>query len=161
MSAALRDIPVKDINGAPRSLRDYSGKVLLVVNVASKCGLTPQYSALEQLYRDKKSRGLEVLGFPANDFAGQEPGTEAEIADFCSTNYDISFPMFSKIKVTGQETHALYRELTSAQPKAQGDPVDLRTGNIAMTIMMTQDGFAMTGTLSTAFCSCSTCQDTI
>ena len=126
MSAALRDIPVNDIKGAPRSLRDYSGKVLLVVNVASKCGLTPQYSALEQLYRDKKSRGLEVLGFPANDFAGQEPGTEAEIADFCSTNYDISFPMFSKIKVTGQETHALYRELTSAQPKAQGDPDDFR-----------------------------------
>src|SRR5262245_34715773 len=122
MSAAIRDIPVNDIDGKPRSLADFSGKVLLVVNVASKCGLTPQYAALEKLYRDRNERGLEVLGFPANDFAGQEPGTEAEIADFCRTNYDVSFPMFSKIAITGTATHPLYRELTSAQPKAQGDP---------------------------------------
>ena len=84
--------------------------------------LQPQYAALEKLYRDKKDRGLEVLGFPANDFAGQEPGTEAEIAEFCRLNYDVTFPMFSKIAVTGPATHALYRELTSAQPRAQGDP---------------------------------------
>jgi glutathione peroxidase len=122
MSAAIRDIPVNDIGGKPRSLGDFSGKVLLVVNVASKCGLTPQYAALEKLYRDKKDRGLEVLGFPANDFAGQEPGTEAEIADFCHSNYDVSFPMFSKIAVTGPAMHPLYRELTSAQPQAEGDP---------------------------------------
>jgi glutathione peroxidase len=121
MGAAIRDIPLSDIRGQNRTLGDFAGKVLLVVNVASKCGLTPQYTALEQLYRDKKSRGLEVLGFPANDFAGQEPGTEAEIAEFCSTNYDVSFPMFAKIAVTGDHAHALYRELTSAQPKAQGD----------------------------------------
>ena len=124
--ANLQDIPVESITGEPRTLRDYTGKVLLVVNVASKCGLTPQYEGLESLYRTYRDRGLEVLGFPANDFMGQEPGSEKEIADFCKTSYDVTFPMFSKIKVTGHETHALYRELTSAQPKAQGDPDDFR-----------------------------------
>jgi glutathione peroxidase len=122
MAAAIREIPVTDIRGQRRTLGDYAGKVLLVVNVASKCGLTPQYSALEQLYRDRKGRGLEILGFPANDFAGQEPGTDAEIAEFCSLNYDVSFPMFSKIAVTGDQAHPLYRELTSARPRAEGDP---------------------------------------
>ena len=108
MGAAIRNIPLSDISGHSRTLGDFAGKVLLVVNVASKCGLTPQYTALEQLYRDKKGRGLEVLGFPANDFAGQEPGTEAEIADFCSTNYDVTFPLFAKIEVNGAGTHPLY-----------------------------------------------------
>ena len=121
MTTAIQDIPVQDIRGAPSSLADYRGKVLLVVNVASKCGLTPQYEGLEKLYRDKHARGLEVLGFPANDFAGQEPGSEAEIADFCRTTYDITFPMFAKIAVTGANTHPLYRELIKAQPSPQGD----------------------------------------
>lgn len=118
---SIRDIPLKDITGAPRKLADYAGKVLLVVNVASKCGLTPQYEALERLYRDRRGRGLEVLGFPANDFAGQEPGTDAEIATFCQSTFDVSFPMFSKIAVTGDATHPLYRELTRAAPPVQGD----------------------------------------
>jgi glutathione peroxidase len=126
MTTAIQDIPVQDIRGEPSSLNDYRGKVLLVVNVASKCGLTPQYEGLEKLYRDKHSRGLEVLGFPANDFAGQEPGSEAEIADFCRTTYDVTFPMFAKIAVTGANTHPLYRELIKAQPSAQGDAEGFR-----------------------------------
>jgi len=126
MNRALSNIPVKDIDGNERSLGEYDGKVLLVVNVASKCGLTPQYEGLEKLYRDAKSRGLEVLGFPANDFAGQEPGSEAEIADFCHTNYDVTFPMFAKIAVTGEKTHPLYRELIREAPPIQGDADDFR-----------------------------------
>ncbi|NEL80118.1 MAG: glutathione peroxidase, partial [Xanthomonas perforans] len=100
MSQTLYDIPVARIDGEPATLADYRGKVLLVVNVASKCGLTPQYEGLQALYRDKQAQGLEVLGFPANDFNGQEPGSEAEIAQFCQLTYDVSFPMFSKIAVT-------------------------------------------------------------
>lgn len=121
MSTALYDIPVQQIDGAPSSLGNYRGKVLLVVNVASKCGLTPQYTGLETLYQQKHDKGLEVLGFPANNFKGQEPGTEAEIVEFCSTNYDVHFPLFSKISVLGEDRHPLYNELTSAQPAATGD----------------------------------------
>ncbi|NIK52110.1 glutathione peroxidase [Xanthomonas arboricola] len=121
MSQTLYDIPVARIDGEPATLADYRGKVLLVVNVASKCGLTPQYEGLQALYRDKQAQGLEVLGFPANDFKGQEPGSEAEIAQFCQLTYDVSFPMFSKIAVTGAETHPLYQALTSARPQATGD----------------------------------------
>lgn len=91
MSQTLYDIPVARIDGEPATLADYRGKVLLVVNVASKCGLTPQYESLEALYRDKQAQGLEVLGFPANDFKGQEPGSEAEIAQFCQLTYDVTF----------------------------------------------------------------------
>jgi len=118
MPDAIYDIPVKTIDGAPASLRDYAGKVLLVVNVASKCGLTPQYDGLEKLYRDKKDEGLVVLGFPANNFRGQEPGTNEEIASFCSTSYGVDFPMFEKIDVVGPEQHPLYAALTAAQPQA-------------------------------------------
>ncbi|WP_115557184.1 glutathione peroxidase [Xanthomonas campestris] len=121
MSQSIHDIPVTDINGGATSLAAYRGKVLLVVNVASKCGLTPQYEGLEALYRDKQAQGLEVLGFPANDFNGQEPGSEAEIAQFCQLTYDVTFPLFSKIAVTGTEIHPLYQALTSAQPQATGD----------------------------------------
>ncbi|MBB3813265.1 glutathione peroxidase [Xanthomonas arboricola] len=121
MSQTLYDIPVARIDGEPATLADYRGKVLLVVNVASKCGLTPQYESLEALYRDKQAQGLEVLGFPANDFKGQEPDSEAEIAQFCQLTYDVTFPMFSKIAVTGAEIHPLYQQLTSAQPQATGD----------------------------------------
>ena len=116
MTAALYDIPLKTIAGAPAALGQYAGKVLLVVNVASKCGLTPQYAGLEALYERYRDERLVVLGFPANDFAGQEPGTNEEIQAFCRTNYSVEFPMFEKIAVTGEGQHPLYRALTSAKP---------------------------------------------
>jgi glutathione peroxidase len=121
MAASVYDIPVKKIDGTDSSLADYRNKVLLVVNVASKCGLTPQYTGLESLYQNKRSAGLEVLGFPANNFRGQEPGTDAEIQDFCSTSYDVHFPLFSKVSVVGDDQHPLYSQLTQAQPAAIGD----------------------------------------
>jgi glutathione peroxidase len=121
MTTSLYDIPLKQIDGAAGSLAAYRGKVLLVVNVASKCGLTPQYTGLESLYQSKRAAGLEVLGFPANNFKGQEPGSDAEIREFCSTSYDIHFPLFSKISVLGEDQHPLYAELTRAQPAAIGD----------------------------------------
>jgi glutathione peroxidase len=112
---------LKQIDGSAGSLGAYGGKVLLVVNVASKCGLTPQYKGLESLYQDKRALGLEVLGFPANNFKGQEPGSDAEINSFCSINYDVHFPLFSKISVLGEDQHPLYAQLTAAQPAAIGD----------------------------------------
>ncbi|MDB5847329.1 MAG: glutathione peroxidase subfamily protein [Rhodoferax sp.] len=118
---SIYPISVNRIDGSADTLASYSGKVLLVVNVASKCGLTPQYEGLEKLYKDKRAQGLEVLGFPANDFKGQEPGTEAEITEFCSLTYGVDFPMFSKISVVGENRHPLYEALTEAQPKAIGD----------------------------------------
>ncbi len=118
MSESLEQIPVKGIDGKPSSLGNYGGKVRLVVNVASKCGLTPQYEALEALYRKYKDKGFEVLAFPANEFGAQEPGTEDEIKEFCSTKYDVTFPMFSKIVVKGEGQHPLYQSLTKAQPEA-------------------------------------------
>jgi glutathione peroxidase len=121
MTASVMDIPVARIDGAPATLGDFGGEVLLVVNVASKCGLTPQYEALEALYREKHGEGFEVLGFPANEFMSQEPGTEAEIADFCSVTYDVTFPMFSKIVVKGEGKHPLYQALTAAKAETVGD----------------------------------------
>ncbi len=121
MTQTLQSIPLKKIDGAQTTLAEYGGKVLLVVNVASKCGLTPQYEGLEKLYRSKRADGLEVLGFPANNFKGQEPGTEKEIMEFCSLTYNVDFPMFSKISVKGDDQHPLYAALTRAQPTAQGD----------------------------------------
>jgi glutathione peroxidase len=123
MAEKLYDIPLKRIDGTPTRLDAFRGKVLLVVNVASKCGLTPQYAGLEKLYQAKRAQGLEILGFPANDFGAQEPGTDAEIATFCSTSYEVSFPMFSKITVTGAGKHALYNNLISAQPQQLGAEV--------------------------------------
>jgi glutathione peroxidase len=120
MSTSVYDIPVQSITGESTSLAAYRGKVLLVVNVASKCGLTPQYDALEKLYARFKQSGLVVLGFPANDFAGQEPGSNEEIATFCQATFGVDFPMFSKIAVTGAGTHPLYSALIAAQPKAAG-----------------------------------------
>jgi glutathione peroxidase len=120
MPQPLYDIPVKRIDGTDTRLDAFRGKVLLIVNVASKCGLTPQYEGLERLYEAKRAQGFEILGFPANDFAGQEPGTEAEIASFCSTTYDVQFPLFSKIAVKGNAQHPLYRTLTAAKPEALG-----------------------------------------
>ena len=118
----IAEIPLKKIDGSAATLGDYAGKVLLVVNVASKCGLTPQYDGLEALYADKKDAGLVVLGFPANDFAGQEPGTDGEIADFCRSTFGVDFPMFSKIAVTGAERHPLYGALVAARPQATQNP---------------------------------------
>ena len=120
MPASLYEIPVETIAGQPTSLGAYRGKVLLVVNVASKCGLTKQYDALEKLYARFKDQGLVVLGFPANDFGAQEPGSNEEIATFCASKFGVDFPMFSKIAVTGPATHPLYKELIAEQPKADG-----------------------------------------
>jgi glutathione peroxidase len=114
MATAIRDIPLKTITGADASLADYAGQVLLVVNTASKCGLTPQYEGLEALYRKYRGQGFQVLGFPSNDFAGQEPGSETEIAEFCQLTYDVDFPMFGKIRVVGPDKHPLYQALTEA-----------------------------------------------
>ena len=112
---SIHDFAVKDIDGREVPLADYRGQVLLVVNVASKCGFTRQYAGLEKLYQAHKDRGLAVLGFPANDFLGQEPGTEAEIKSFCSLTYGVTFPMFSKISVKGKAIHPLYAFLTSME----------------------------------------------
>ncbi|KAF7598043.1 MAG: glutathione peroxidase [Candidatus Dactylopiibacterium carminicum] len=117
----LYDIPLQRIDGTPTTLAAFRGKVLLVVNVASKCGLTPQYAGLEKLYEDKRAQGLEVLGFPANNFKAQEPGTEAEIAEFCKLTYDVQFPLFAKLSVLGADQHPLYAALTAAQPQSTGD----------------------------------------
>src|ERR1022692_5262850 len=116
MSTSVYDIPVKKITGEDTSLAEFKGKVLLVVNVASKCGLTPQYEGLEKIYEQYKGQGLVVAGFPANDFKSQEPGTEDEIQAFCTTNYGVTFPMFSKITVVGAEKHPLYAALIAAKP---------------------------------------------
>jgi glutathione peroxidase len=116
----LQQIPLQTIDGKPASLGDYAGKVLLVVNTASKCGLTPQYAGLETLYTRYREQGLEVLGFPSNDFAGQEPGSNEDIASFCELNYSVDFPLFSKVKVVGQQKHPLYASLIAEQPKALG-----------------------------------------
>jgi glutathione peroxidase len=117
----IASIPLTRIDGSTDSLANHKGKVLLVVNVASKCGLTPQYEGLEALYKARKDQGFEVLGFPANDFGAQEPGSHEEIAEFCSLNYGVSFPLFAKADVTGEGKQPLYRELTAAVPTKQGD----------------------------------------
>lgn len=121
MTASAYNIPVKTIDGTETTLNQYQGKVLLIVNVASKCGLTPQYEGLEQLYKDKKDQGLEILGFPANNFLEQEPGSDEEIQQFCSLNYQVDFPLFSKISVAGDSKHPLYQALTAAVPEREGE----------------------------------------
>ena len=121
MTQSVYHIPVQDIQGQAVDLAQYQGKVLLIVNVASKCGLTPQYEGLEQLYQAKKAQGLEVLGFPANNFLEQEPGSNDEIQHFCSVNYDVHFPLFAKISVAGDDKHPLYQTLTQAIPERTGE----------------------------------------
>jgi glutathione peroxidase len=108
------------LNGHAASLSDFQGKVLLIVNTASQCGFTPQYAGLESLYRTYKERGLEVLGFPCNQFGAQEPGTAADIGAFCEQNYGVSFPMFAKIEVNGEKAHPLYRLLKKEKPGLLG-----------------------------------------
>ena len=116
----LYDIEAQTIDGATRPLRDYAGKVLLIVNVASKCGFTPQYEGLEALYKKYADRGLVVLGFPCNQFGAQEPGAESEIAAFCSTTYGVNFPMFAKVDVNGEKAHPLYKLLKHDAPGLLG-----------------------------------------
>jgi glutathione peroxidase len=117
-TASIYDIPLRKITGADASLSEYRGKVLLIVNVASKCGLTPQYAGLEALYRKYRDQGFVITGFPANDFAGQEPGTNEEIQTFCATKFAVDFPMYSKIDVVGTNKHPLYAWLIKSQPIA-------------------------------------------
>jgi len=114
MSSPLYEIPLTRIDGSQATLGDYAGRVLLIVNVASKCGLTPQYDGLEALYRTYKDRGLTVVGFPANNFMEQEPGSNEEIATFCRLNFGVDFPMFAKISVKGDDRHPLYDALAGA-----------------------------------------------
>jgi len=122
---AIYDAPINTLEGEPGSLADYEGKALLVVNVASKCGLTPQYEGLQKLHEQYSARGFEVLGFPSNQFMGQEPGTAEEIQQFCSTTYGVTFPMFEKIEVNGPGRHPVYAELT-AEPDADGEAGDIQ-----------------------------------
>src|ERR1700712_2077991 len=122
----IATIPLTRIDGKPDTLGDHGGKVLLVVNVASKCGLTPQYEGLEKLYEGYKDKGFEILGFPANDFGAQEPGTDEEIVEFCSVNYGVSFPLFTKADVTGPAKQPLYAALTEAVPTKQGDVASMK-----------------------------------
>jgi len=117
---SLYDIGVKSISGETQSLGAYRGKTLLIVNVASQCGFTPQYAGLEALYRKYKDQGFVVLGFPCNQFGRQEPGTDSEIQQFCATTYDVTFPLFSKIEVNGAAAHPLYELLKSAKPGLLG-----------------------------------------
>jgi glutathione peroxidase len=119
----LHDFDVKTIDGQTKKLSDFKGQTLLVVNVASRCGLTPHYTGLEELYRRFSARGFAVLGFPCNDFGAQEPGTESEIKEFCQSKYDVTFPLFSKLHVKGPEQAPLYRYLTtqSTVPDGPGD----------------------------------------
>lgn len=118
MTASLYDIPLETLAGKPATLAQYKGSVLLIVNVASKCGLTPQYEALEKVYEQYRERGLVIAGFPANDFLQQEPGSNDEIQTFCSTNYNVQFPLFSKITVVGEGKHPLYASLIASRPQA-------------------------------------------
>ncbi len=120
MSETIYDFTVTSMMGLPKSLADYKGKVLLIVNTASKCGFTPQYAGLQALYEQYHDKGLEILGFPCNQFMGQEPGTNEEIQNFCQVNYGVSFPMFAKIDVNGADTHPLYEYLKKAAPGALG-----------------------------------------
>ena len=118
--ASIYDFSVKDIHGKEQKLDRYKDKVVLIVNVASECGFTPQYKGLEALYEKMRSRGFEVLGFPCNQFGGQEPGTEKEIESFCEINYGVTFPLFAKIDVNGDGAAPLYKHLKKAKPGMLG-----------------------------------------
>lgn len=121
----LLDIPVNTLSGEPSSLAGFAGKTILVVNVASKCGLTPQYEGLEALQKRYEDRGFSVIGFPCNQFLGQEPGSAEEIQSFCSTTYGVTFPLFEKIEVNGEHRHPIYAELTTSTD-AEGYTGDIR-----------------------------------
>jgi len=129
----VHDFSVKTADGGTQDLRDYAGQMMLIVNVASKCGLTPQYEGLEALHRDTSDRGLQILGFPCNQFGQQEPGTDAEIQEFCSTNYDVTFPVFSKIDVNGGEADPLYAYLRAEAPGEFGPGLGFLYEHVART----------------------------
>ena len=120
MANSVYDFSVITIDGKEISMSDYKGKVLLIVNVASECGFTPQYEGLEKIYGQLKNKGFVVLGFPCNQFGGQEPGTNTEIKEFCSANYHVTFPLFNKIDVNGDKAHPLYKYLTDVKPGILG-----------------------------------------
>lgn len=122
MSKYVLDYEMKTIDGKPVKLESFKGKVVLMVNVASKCGLTPQYKGLEALYKKYKDDGLVIIGFPANNFGNQEPGTNEEIAEFCSLNYGVTFPMMSKVSVKGKDAHPLYKQLAAQPEPIGGEP---------------------------------------
>ena len=117
---SIYEITARRLDGTERDLSEYRDRVLLIVNVASKCGFTPQYAGLESVYRSLHARGFEVLGFPCNQFGAQEPGNESEIGSFCSTTYDVTFPMFAKVEVNGAGTHPLYQFLKAEKPGVLG-----------------------------------------
>jgi glutathione peroxidase len=123
MNSTIYDFEAKTIRGTAQSLADYKGKVLLVVNVASQCGFTPQYTGLQKIYQQYKDRGFEILGFPCNQFGAQEKGSDAEIQQFCTLNFGVTFPMFSKIEVNGPDAHPLYEHLKSSAPGLLGTKV--------------------------------------
>ncbi|NJO78586.1 MAG: glutathione peroxidase [Cyanobacteria bacterium RM1_2_2] len=119
MSLSIADVSVNTIDGTPKAFSEYAGKVLLIVNVASYCGFTPQYKSLEALYQKYQAQGLEVLGFPCNDYGAQEPDSNEKIQQFCETRYSVTFPLFDKVHAKGVQQHPLYAKLTQAAP--QGD----------------------------------------
>ncbi|MGP4079316.1 glutathione peroxidase [Pseudalkalibacillus sp. R45] len=121
--SSVHDFTAKSITGEEKKLDDYKGKVLLIVNTASKCGFTPQYEGLQRLYETYKDEGFEVLGFPSNQFMNQEPGSEEDIQEFCKLNYGVSFPMFSKVDVKGNEAHPLFKHLIKEAPGMLSDQV--------------------------------------
>jgi glutathione peroxidase len=123
---SIYDVPINRLDGSPTDLHDYEDKAVLVVNVASKCGLTPQYTGLEELHERFASRGFTVLGVPCNQFMGQEPGTPDEIATFCSTNYGVTFPLTEKVEVNGEGRHPLYQQLVDVPDVADGHTGDIR-----------------------------------
>lgn len=125
MTTISYDQPLQTLEGEPTALSEFKGKALLIVNVASKCGFTPQYEGLQKLYETYKDRGFEILGFPCNQFLEQEPGSAEEIRTFCSTTYGVSFPLFSKIDVNGENRHPLYETLTQ-QPDHKGEAGDIK-----------------------------------
>jgi glutathione peroxidase len=131
VTTSLYDIALNRLSGEPTTLGTYRGQVLLIVNVASKCGLTPQYSSLEALYERQRERGLQVLGFPCNDFAAQEPGSEAEIQAFCDSTYNVKFPLFAKLQINSEPRHPLYAALIAAQPQAQPSGSDKLRSTLA------------------------------
>jgi glutathione peroxidase len=130
-SPSLYDIALTTLDGQPSTLAAYRGQVLLIVNVASKCGLTPQYAGLEAMYERLRDRGLQVLGFPCNDFAAQEPGSEAEIQSFCEVSYGVSFPLFAKLRINSAPRHPLYAALIASQPQARPSGSDKLRSTLA------------------------------
>jgi glutathione peroxidase len=123
---SIYDVAINTLDGSPADLHDYDGKAVLVVNVASRCGLTPQYTGLEQIHEQYAGRGFTVLGVPCNQFGGQEPGTAEEIATFCSTSYGVTFPMTEKVEVNGDGRHPLYQQLVDVPDSADGHTGDIR-----------------------------------